>query len=163
MERILDFRGLSNYYGGPLGPEDLQLFYYDIGLDNESNLKNGYQWNGDVENYLKNNNTVIDTASREEIPSDFVDNQILFTMCDKDEDNKVVALFRHLRNAFSHYRIGYSCDCFCMEDYKDNKKSHLTMRGKIDRKIFKGLMELFFEQKKKIEDEIYKYTNPETE
>lgn len=162
MVKTLDFTGLKDYYGGPLGPDDLSLFYYDIGFDKETGTSFIYQWSKEIEDYLQKNNAIIDSVEREDIPSDFVNNQILFSMYE-NEDNKAVAFFRHLRNAFCHHHIGYSGDFFCMEDFDNNKGSHLTMKGKIDRNLFYGLIELFFKQKSKNEDDTFKYYNPETE
>ena len=162
MGEKLDFTVLKDYYGGPLGPNDLSLFYYDIGFDKETGTSFLYQWSSEIDDYLQKNNAIIDFVERVGIPCDFVNNQILFSMYE-NEDNKAVAFFRHLRNAFCHYKIGYSGDFFCMEDFDDNNCSHLTMKGKIDRNIFYGLIDLFFKQKSKNEEDILKYDNPERE
>lgn len=163
MVKTLDFTGLKDYYGGPLGPDDLSLFYYDIGFDKETGTSFIYQWSKEIEDYLQKNNAIIELVSVDKLPTDFKDDEIYFTECNKDNGNKAVSFFRHLRNAFSHYTIGYSCNSFCMEDFDDEKRSHLTMKGKIDRNLFYGLTELFFKQKSKNEDDIFKYYNPETE
>ena len=82
-------------------------------------------------------------------------------MVSSDKDNKAVAFFRHLRNSFSHYSIGYDGNSFCMKDFQDKNKTIQTMIGKIDRRYFYGLINIFFKQKEKAENEYSKYLTPD--
>lgn len=155
-ERDLIFDCLDDNYGGLLTPEDVHLFYYDIGLDSELKDSFIYDWNDEVEHFLKDNNLVIEDSVAESVPLTVSENQMFFTIGDKDGKNKAVAFFRHLRNAFSHYHIGTSGDYYCMKDYRGDGKT-VTMIGKIHRNSFKGLIDIFFKQKAKAEEDMNKH------
>jgi hypothetical protein len=136
---------------GLLIPKDVHLFYYDICADIEMGQPFIYSWDKDVEEFIAANNLIIDDCVAGSIPSEFTENVIFFTIGDEYKGNKAAALFHHLRDAFAHYRIGVSGEYLCMKDY-DDKKKRTTMIGKIHRQLFKELMDIFFEQKAKIEN-----------
>ena len=156
----LDFSCLKDQYGGLLTPDDLHLFYYDIGFDKEIGDSFIYSWDHEIEKYCDENGLNIDFCELDAIPSSVPENTILFDGIENDQGNKAVALFRHLRNAFAHYYIGSSGDFYCMKDYWNNEDT-ITMIGKIRQHLFKGLIEEFFKQKEKNEKEKEKYYHPE--
>ena len=154
---------LEENYGGPLPPKYTYLFYYDIGFDSEVGYSFNYQWNERVENFLLDNNIVIDHVENSDIPQTFEMNKIFFCFASKDNENKAVSFFRHLRNAFSHYNIGYHAEYFCMKDFnydKNGKRKGVTMIGKIDCHLFEEIIKLFWEQKAEVEEKINKTYNP---
>ena len=157
----LSFMCLKENYGGLLSPDDVRLFYYDICFENETENSFIYDWNKEIEAYLSVNNITIDAVLINEIPQSFENNKVFFTMVSSDKDNKAVAFFRHLRNSFSHYSIGYDGNSFCMKDFQDKNKTIQTMIGKIDRQYFYGLIDIFFKQKAKAEEEYSKYYTPD--
>ncbi len=145
---------------GLLSPDDVYLFYYDIGFDSEMGNTFVYDWNNDVEAFNKDHNLIIDNCDAASIPLTFNENNMFFTIGDEDEKNKAVAFFRHLRNAFTHYNIGTSGEFYCMKDFRKDGKT-VTMIGKIHKKLFKELIDVFFMQKAKVEEDINKYYNPD--
>ena len=116
---------------GVLNGEDLVFFYYVIGLEKLQGLPFFYDWEAIV---LKFENQLdIQTCERKSIPTQFADNQIRFTVSSKydmDNDCEAAAFFRHLRNAFSHYRIYRDGKWFFFTD--ENSHSQITMRGKVE-------------------------------
>ena len=112
---------------------------------------------------MKRNNTLIEVKDEKDIPTSVNENEVFFSFTKEDSQNKAVAFFRHLRNAFSHFSIGYNDRYLCLKDhyFSDNKPKEMTMIGKIDKDIFKGLMEIFFKQKSEIEEKQNKYLHPE--
>ena len=149
-----DFSCLKDHYSGLLSPEDVFLFYYDIGIDVETGNSVIYNWDHDVEKYLADNKIVIDDCNMDEIPCQVSENQIFFSLCKEDESNKAISFFRHLRNAFSHYHIGLSGDFYNIKDTLSDGKT-VTMIGKIHRDAFKCLLEVFYKQKSKAEDDSF--------
>ena len=149
----LNYVCLEDNHLGLLSPEDVYLFYYDIGVDSEMGHSFIYSWNNDVEAFIKGEKLVIDSCDATIIPSSFNENEIFFTIGDEDEGNKAVAFFRHLRNAFSHYHIGLSGEYFCMKDFRKDGVT-VTMIGKIHRMLFKELIYVFLMQKAKTEEEM---------
>lgn len=150
--------GEDNYLG-LLSPDDVHLFYYDIGIDSEMGQSFVYSWDNDVEAFKMNNNLVIDSCDASLIPSTITENEMFFTIGNEDEGNKAVAFFRHLRNAFTHYHIGISGAFYCMKDFR--KDGTVTMIGKINRLLFKEFISVFFMQKAKVEEEINKHYYPD--
>lgn len=156
IQKDLFFASLTDSYGGVLSPKDTHLFYYDICYDKEDGIALCYEWNNKVQSFLDDNGLVIKPVNVGDVPSSFEDNCIFFVMEKYDNNNKAVALFRHLRNSFSHYNIGDSGNFFCMKDfyYEKGKPTDITMIGKISKRYFYSLIDIFFEQKAKIESEI---------
>ncbi len=159
-EKVLNFDCLEDNYEGLLSPDDVYLFYYDIGIDSETGNSFIYVWDDKIEQFAKDNNLVIIDCDAASIPTTFSENKIYFTVGDKDNGNKAVAFFRHLRDAFAHYHIGTSGDYYCMKDFRRPEKT-VTMIGKIHHSLLKGLLEVFFEQKAKEEDRMYKLSHPD--
>ena len=156
----LTFVSLEDNHLGVLSPNDVHLFYYDVGIDSEMSNSFIYNWSNDVEAFKKKHNLVIDNCGSSSIPLEFEDNKVFFTVGDEDENNKAVALFRHLRNSFAHYNIGVSGEYYCIKDFRKDGKT-VTMIGKIHKQLFKELLNVFFMQRAKAEENIDKYYCPD--
>jgi hypothetical protein len=152
---------IKENFGGFLSPDDVRLFYYDICFEKEVGNTFIYEWSEEIQSYLSSKNIIIDAIDNNVMPQSFEKNKIYFTMRLSDEGNKAVAFFRHLRNSFSHYLIGYDGNSFCMKDFVDENMTNQTMIGKIDRQYFYGLIDIFFKQKAKAEEEYSKYYTPD--
>lgn len=159
-ERVLKFDCLEDNYGGLLSPEDVHLFYYDIGIDSEMGNSFIYEWDDQIQKFVQDNNLVINVCDAASIPTTFSENKMFFTIGDNDKGNKAVAFFRHLRDAFAHYHIGTSGEYYCMKDFRGPEKT-VTMNGKIHQLLLKGLLDVFFTQKSKEEDRVYRLSHPE--
>lgn len=151
----LNFVSLEDNHLGILSPDDVHLFYYDVGIDSEMGHSFIYNWSNDVEIFNKKHNLVIDNCDSASIPLTFEINKMFFTIGDEDENNKAVAMFRHLRNSFAHYHIGVSGEYYCIKDFRKDGKT-VTMIGKIHKQLFKELLNVFYMQKAKVEEGIDK-------
>lgn len=147
---VFNFSSLADYHLNVLNPNDLNLFYYDISLDVYSGCSSSYSWSKDVEDYLSSKGVIVEGGENYDVPSYFEDNKIYFSMIDEDNSNKAAAFYRHLRNSFAHYNIGRGGSYFFMKDYLKDGVS-LSMIGKIDVKLFEGLISIFFGQKENTE------------
>lgn len=143
----MNFKIPEHYETGMLNGEDLKFFYYDIGLDNLQGWPEIYDWDAIVEEYR--GILDIDSSIAAEIESELVLNKIRFTVSNrKDLDNgsKSAAFFRHLRNAFAHYRIVREGENYVLTDKKDNT----TMRGFVNAELLKKFCFKFFEIRERI-------------
>ena len=146
----MDFKFKNYSVQGRLSPDDLVFFYYDvakyselgelfvfsneelmnIAVESGLDLKPLKQRSFTGEKYYPNKNELYFTYLKEKN----VGRKKLIV-----EMPYQIALFAHLRNSFSHYRISYERDSFLLEDGFSNK---YTMRGcveikKIRQMIFK--------------------------
>jgi len=142
----LDFTIPADSNNGVLSPNDLRFFYYDIGLDNLSGIPVVYEENEEANNFIISKHLTIDTVEKDLLPAEYQEGSILFTTGTSDK-SKMDALFRHLRNAFSHYRINRCGDYFLMKDY--NQSGTMTMIGKIKCDDFFEYCYLLFKQREK--------------
>lgn len=154
----MDFKIPNHYENGVLNGDDLIFFYYDIGLDNLQGWPLAYDWDIVIEEFKGQ----IDVAScdKADIPDDLQDNQIRFTVsADKssDNDSKSSAFFRHLRNAFSHYKVSRQGDWFYLTDHSGKEKS---MHGKINVELLKKFCFRFFDIREKIMNDMENANNP---
>ena len=156
----LKFSCLEDSYSGELDPNDVILFYYDIGVDCEMKTY-PYIWDDEMEEFIQKNKLVIEVCQNGLLPQSVSVNEIYFTECFDKENNikedKAMAFLRHLRNAFAHYRIGASGNYYCL---KDEYNKRITMIGKIDKRLFQGLIEIYFKQKAKAEEKYRDYLYP---
>lgn len=160
VQKDLVFSCLEDSYGGQLTPEDVHLFYYDIGFDSEMGHSIMYSWDNEIELFKAENNLIIDDCDITSMPTTIKKNEMFFIIEKCDNNNKAIAFFRHLRNAFTHYHIGLSGEYYYMKDfYSDNKT--VTMIGKVHTQTFRELINVFFKQKSKAEEESNKYYYPE--
>lgn len=143
----MDFTFPQHNHHGILNGDDLKFFYYDIGEDNLQGWPDVYDWNSVIIKFF--GIIDIDTCDNANIPSYFKDNFIRFSI-DQQKDNSSVAsaFFRHLKNAFSHYRIVRMGDWHEITD--KNLKGDLTFRGKVKADLLKEFCFLFFAQREKI-------------
>ncbi len=163
-KRELKFTALEENYGGVLPLEDVHYFYYDICFDSEMGYSRSYEWNNEIQKFLDEKNIKIEALEENSIPHTFENNAIYFSYIKKDRDNKASALFRHLRNAFSHYEVGFNDNFYNMKDFRYDEKKKLlvtTMIGKIEVGLFKQLIAFFFNQKTVIENDYNRYLSPE--
>lgn len=163
MATNLTFSCLEDSFGGLLPPEYVSFFYYDICIDKETDYHHFYDWSIEVEDFLKRNNTLIEVKDEKDLPPTVKENEVYFSFVKEDSQNKAAAFFRHLRNAFSHFSIGYNDRYLCLKDhyFSDNKPKEMTMIGKIDKDIFKGLIDIFFKQKSEIVEKQNEYLYPQ--
>ena len=143
----MDFTFPQHYPHGILNGDDLKFFYYDIGDDNLQGWPDVYDWNSVISKF----SGIVDiaTCDNASIPTDFKDNFIRFSV-DQQRDNGSIssAFFRHLKNAFSHYRIVRMGDWYEITD--KNLKDELTFRGRIKADLLKEFCFHFFDQREKI-------------
>jgi hypothetical protein len=159
MKENLEFASLQDNAGGLLSPDDVRLFYYDIAFDGEKNNLFPYVWNAEVQSYVDREEIIVEEKEKKDIPQCFAENTIFMTV--NDNEDKAMALFRHLRNAFSHYRINRNGDWLLAKDHPNGNANELTMIMKIDSKYFYNIISLLFKQKAQAEEEYNKLMNPE--
>ena len=129
-----------------LSPEEVHFFYYDVMRDTEKNFQAIYEWNNEIENFLKEKGIRANGMVKDALPQNVEKNEIYFSL--SENETLPLALFRHLRNAFVHHRIVYSGDYLSIED--TNGKD-LNMKGLVKYKDLKELCFLFFKQKDEFE------------
>ena len=127
---------------GILSPEEVHFFYYDVMRDTEDNIQVIYEWNNDIESFLKEKGIKASIMEKDALLQNVEKNEIYFSL--SEDEALPLALFRHLRNAFVHHRIVYSGDYLSIED--TNGKD-LKMKGLVKYKDLKELCFLFFKQK----------------
>ena len=125
-----------------LSPEEVHFFYYDVMRDTEKNIQAIYEWNNEIENFLKEKGIRANGMVKDALPQNVEKNEIYFSL--SENETLPLALFRHLRNAFVHHRIVYSGDYLSIED--TNGKD-LKMKGLVKYIDLKELCFLFFKQK----------------
>ncbi len=153
-EEKLQFACLEDSHVGILSPEEVLLFYYDIGFDSE--MKNSiYCWDNEMDSFCSINNLSIDECQKGLLPQVVSENKIILSLYENED--KAMALLRHLRNAFAHYRISSSSNYYCL---KDVDKGNTTMIGKIDKRIFHHLIELYYKQKAQADEQYNDYIFP---
>ena len=155
MAQNLIFSCLCDGSTGVLGVDDLRFFYYDVGLDNFTGSPAMYGKTKEVDDFITKQNLDIRGVEALDLSTTFIDGQVLFTKM-PSEASDYEALFRHLRNAFAHYHILRKNDYFFMNDYSNESRKELSMTGKIKCDDLVELCYLFFDQRSKMEKEIYK-------
>lgn len=140
---------------GILSPEDVAFFYYDVGMDHLQSWPKVYDWNQIVDKFKGTVEFIV--CKPEEIPTKVPENTIYFaTSSERETDDGITsaAFFRHLRNAFSHYRICRLNDVFYLSD--SNEKA-CTMNGQIEVKLLKKICFEFFNVREQIMEELHPY------
>lgn len=153
----MDFSFPEHNTTGILSGDDLVFFYYDIGLDNLQGWPVAYDWDSVVAEFK--DQLDIDTCTAAEMPSNFVANNIRFTVSDAknvDNSSKSAAFFRHLRNAFAHYSIVREGENYVLTD--GDKTT--TMRGLVNAKLLKQFCFRFFDIREKIMSDYDHANNP---
>lgn len=136
------------YSEGVLSPDKLAFFYYDIMRDTIDYNQGVYDWNDDIQNFLDNKGIVIEEKPNGTLPNKVEKNGLYFTVCEDDKDNKAIAFFRHLRNAFAHFGIASEGEYLKLEDFGSKR----TMIGLVKYEDLKELCFLFFKQKEVSEE-----------
>ena len=126
---------------GILSPEDLKLFYYEVGLSSQMGEADIYDWNNEIDDFLNQVGVVVNVCPNGTITNQYTENVISISL--SMGETKGVALFRHLRNAFAHYHIQRFGDLFYIKDTSGNK---ITMIGCIKIEDLKNLIFLFSKQ-----------------
>lgn len=145
----MDFKFPDHYELGVLNGDDLIFFYYDIGLDNLQGWPAAYDWDKVLEEFK--DRVDIAACAKSDIPAQIEDNKIRFTVSSQDSGSEASAFFRHLRNAFSHYRITRQGDWFFITDYNEKSKPmYKSMYGKISSSLLKAFCSRFFDAREKI-------------
>jgi lysyl-tRNA synthetase class I len=131
---------------GKLDPEQLRFFYYDVVFRGRESLAAFFDWNDEVEDFLKSRGIEV-TAEKKKLTDESKENVVCFIKGNKE--SKPEAFFRHMRNAFAHYKIVNDREYIVMKDYfenKKNKKKSLTMSAMIKYDDLKELCSIFFRQ-----------------
>ena len=137
---FMDFKLKKDSVRGRLSPDDLFFFYYDVAINSELGglcvLSNGDLMNTARECGLNLKPIKqLSFTGKKYSPND---NELYFAyLKGQNRDGKKVkvelsyqtALFAHLRNSFSHYRISYERDSFLIEDGFSSK---YTMKGCVE-------------------------------
>ncbi len=142
----LDF-SIDQTSSGILNPEDLRFFYYDVGLETMTNAPVLYCWDEKIQSYVDSMQMevkCIEETERHTLDNKFEKDKMFFLK--KENETKEESFFRHLRNAFAHYRINRNGDyIFCKDiDPKDNS---ITMVGYIKGDSLKELCFRFIDQR----------------
>lgn len=143
---------------GTLNGDDLNFFYYDIGMENLQGWPEVYDWDSIVEEF--EGILDIDSCTYVVIDDKLVQNKIRFTVSNqKDSDNgsKSAAFFRHLRNAFAHYQVVREGDNYILMDRIQN---NITMRGLINAELLMKFCFRFFDMREKLISEHENNNNP---
>lgn len=161
MEQILTFSCLEDNNLGVLSPHDLHFFYYDVGLDSLTGNPVIYERNKEIEEFLGNSQLVVKPVEENQLSNQAEDNKIFFTIDSKKDTTADDAFFRHLRNAFAHYRICRQGNYYYMRDYRGKKKLSLTMIGKVKCKDLEKLCFLFKKQCEMLDKNIHSINDQE--
>lgn len=142
---------MSKYKRSVLSEEECHFFYYDIIRNQEDNIRFVYDWNEDIQDYLDSKGIVIEVREENDLPETVEKNRLYFAIIEKDEKNKAIAFFRHLRNAFAHLQIVREGEYMNITDgfwegEEENKHFEKTMIGQIKYEDLKELCFLFFKQ-----------------
>lgn len=141
-----------------LSAEEVHFFYYDIMRNQENSIQCVYDWNNDIQNYLDSKGIVVEVRDTNDFPEFIEKNRIYFAVDKNDKNNKAIAFFRHLRNAFAHFRIVREGEYLYIIDgsWKGKEKDKYlekTMIGLIKYEDLKELCFLFFKQGDKFIEE----------
>lgn len=145
----MDFTIPTRFQHGVLNEEDLLFFYYCIGIEDLSGYSIAYEWDDVVQEFQTKID--IEICENDKMPDHFNENTIRFSIGDDDKNSTATSFFRHLRNAFSHYRVTREGDDYVFID-KNDKNKKITMRGKINACLFKEFCFRFFDLQYKMID-----------
>lgn len=123
------------YIHGCLTGEDLSFFYNCIGWETLQRWPLIYDWEA-IEEEFKGKINFEPQKGNPNIKDVFIENNIRFHINNNpNSDNglSAVAFFRHLRNAFAHYRIVHEDDWYYITD--KNTKGTITMKGKVNTQL----------------------------
>lgn len=117
-----------------LRPDDVHYLYYDVVRLNEMRIEL-VDWEKDIIPILEDYNAIIENV--DVVPgSDLDSNEAYFIV--SSSESTVTSLIRHIRNAFSHYRIKRIGEEFYINDGD-------KMKGRIDVKLLKQITRTIWE------------------
>ena len=139
-----------------LNENDLKFFYYDVGLEQIDNLTHIVKISdNEISTFVKKYNIIIEKVDNNEtISRDLTNigiNQIVLKCMDKE--NEAMAIIRHLRNAFAHYRIRKNENLFFINDFMPNQ-TDITMLACIEDKLLYELVHLIVYIKEEFREQI---------
>ena len=135
---------------GVLSQEELIFFYYEIVTQNEDSKIIGCEWNQEVKDFLSAIGVVIQNCPSNQLSNQFIDNTIYYTK--SNSESEVMALFRHLRNAFAHLHIQKFGNFVYL---KDENAKNTTMIGKVKYEDLKNLCNILSKQLESINKNTY--------
>lgn len=124
---------------GLLNGEDLEFFYYCVANQSDNALIGCINWDELVLPIVDALGVRIEFISKDNSNAKsmllcnddvFCHQNTLFLSVSDNNEPKTVTLFRHLRNAFSHYRITHFGDLYILSDI--NRNEELSMKGSIE-------------------------------
>lgn len=124
----------SFFIHGSLTGEDLLFFYNSVGMEVLQDYPLIYDWSKAVEEF-QNRIKFIAIKGNPKISGELIENTISFHINNSPKSDKGLsapAFFRHLRNAFAHYRIIRNGEWYIITDI--NTKGKITMKGKVKTK-----------------------------
>lgn len=151
----------EHFTTGVLNGDDLRFFYYDVGLENFQGWPEIYEWNAVIEEFR--GSLDIGSCVPDQMPLDYIQNHIRFTLLGQKEsrmESEATAFFRHLRNAFAHYRIVRDGDNYILTD---EAKHTTTMLGMVNAELLKSFCFRLFEIRDKTVSEYEKTHNQDIE
>lgn len=128
-----------------INQDDVNFFYFDVGIDNISGFPSIYIWDKVVNDFKEK--FTISTYSKDENLGNYEDNIIKFVVA--DNENECESFYRHLRNAFCHYHIARQLDYFLIRDINSTTKK-VRMIGKVKADDLKQFCFAFFNQREAI-------------
>ena len=146
---------VPEYRKNILSPEEVHFFYYDIMNNAEDSIQFIYDWNNDVQDYLTSKGIVVEVREINDFPKIVEENRLYFVVDKIDKNNKAIAFFRHLRNAFAHFRLVREGEWLNIMDgvwrgKEKDKYWEKTMIGLIKYEDLKELCFIFFKQGDKL-------------
>ena len=152
----MDFTNSTLSNIGRLHPNDLKFFYYDVARFSELEQFVAYT-DDDIIKIARDFGISLKPLEQKSFSSkkyEPIENEIYFVSIKNKEkkDSYQVALLKHLRNSFSHYRITYAKgDSFLLMEDKLDKRRY-TMRGLVE---IEKLRKLIFRLKEYSDNELY--------
>lgn len=140
---------------GILRPDDLHFFYYDIGLNDLERTPIIYTLDDKIRTFLDSKGITLDPQrnSRNTILPRYIEKDKMSFLYNTNETAEE-AFFRHLRNAFAHYRISRNGDYFEMMDINPRNAEKVTMIGNVNCENLKEIYFLFKDQSVKYEESL---------
>lgn len=123
------------YIHSSLSGDDLSFFYNCIGWETLQRWPLIYDWDT-VVNEFAGKIKFVPVKGKTLISEMLIDNTIIFNVDNfknSDQGLPAPALFRHLRNAFAHYRIVRDNEWYILTDI--NKKGKITLKGKVNAQL----------------------------
>lgn len=141
---------------GVLDPDDVKFFYYSVGIENNDSLMAVVNWS-DVEAFAKEKGINVSELQCED--DNIANGEIKLTTLSAKRENFSESLIRHLRNAFSHYRIVRIGDNYRIRDYNGQT---LSMIGNVNAEALKEVVLHIIDTKEKFRNKFTQNNDYET-